>query len=88
MRCRGAGGRSPDGGTGGPGEPDFYRRTRRRLIHDWLVLAWHVDGMSYDRYLKLPISERIAIHGELKEMIDDANPEGGTPPTRPKRMRK
>jgi hypothetical protein len=43
--------------------------------------------MSYDRYLTLSISERYAIHGELKEMIDDANPGDGAPP-RPKQMRR
>jgi hypothetical protein len=66
------------------------------LIRDWLRLAWHVDGMDYRQYLSLPRSERIAMHNELCDMLEDANPptdgddddpEGGGP-IRPKRMRR
>lgn len=96
MRGRSDGGRAdteddPDEGRGA------YSRTERRLIRQWLNLAYHVDGMSWDRYLALPVRRRTAMHIELAEMLESAKPD--TPPDgqdsdeggsgmRPKRMRR
>ena len=100
MRDRG------DGGDDAGGERDasveqngrsYYRRVQRGLIRNWLRLAWHVDGMTYERYLALTWVERYAVHAELYEMVEEEKPstetpteegEGGGGAIRPKRLRR
>ena len=98
MRDRG------DGGADAGGERDTsveqngrscYRRVQRGLIRNWLRLAWHVDGMTYERYHALTSVERYAVHAELCEMVEEANPPteddeggGGGGAIRPKRLRR
>lgn len=47
-----------------------------------------MDGMSWDRYLKLSWYTRWAMHEELSDLIERTNPEDDPPPERPKRMRR
>ena len=50
-------------------------------------IGWHVDGMTWDRYLALSWWERWVMHEEINDLIERTEPEA-TPPVRPKRMRK
>lgn len=49
-------------------------------------MGWHLDGMSWDRYLRLTQYERFLFHDELTELITRVD-DDGHPPERPKRMR-
>lgn len=47
-------------------------------MRGWLLVGWHVGGMSWDRYLRLTIAQRWILHEELGDLIDLATPEAPT----------
>jgi len=59
---------------------------KRTLLQQWIHVGWHLDGMSWDRYLALTMHERWVLHDELTEFIERSNDEGGG--TRSKELRR
>lgn len=55
-------------------------------MREFVRIGWHVDGMTFDGYLKLTDWERIALLVELDDLIGRAN-EAGAAPSRPKDWR-
>ncbi len=55
-------------------------------------MAWHLDGMSLDRYCTLTWRDRAAVHAAVDQLIEATNPEEGSGNLdgmdRPKRWRK
>lgn len=47
---------------------------RRHLFKGWARIAWHLDGMTFDRYLRLTWTERFILHEELSDLIEIADP--------------
>lgn len=47
-------------------------------------VGWHVDGISWDRYLRLTWVERYLLHDEIGQQIERTD---GEIPTRPKDLR-
>lgn len=69
----------------------FRERVRRDLIKGWERLAWHLDGITWENYLRLSWVERALMHDELGNLIDATEPKedgDGGGGIRPKRMRK
>jgi hypothetical protein len=56
-------------------------------MQEWVHVSWHIDGMSYDRYMLLTMKERFALHNAVNDKIDLSN-EAPDIPTRPKEWRK
>lgn len=49
-------------------------------------VGWHLDGMPWDRFMRLTWRDRYLLNDELDDLIDRTNPdEGGG--VRPKDMR-
>lgn len=52
----------------------------------WVHVGWHVNGMQWEKYLGLTIFERVCLHEELNDMIEQTNSEGGSSPQSPNHM--
>lgn len=50
-------------------------------------IGWHMDGVTFDRYLAFTWYQRWALHEELTDMVERTQPDEGAT-ARPKRMRK
>lgn len=54
-------------------------------MREFTRIGWHLDGMSYDRYMSLTMRESWELHTALSEIIERTETDL---PTRPKEWRK
>ena len=60
---------------------------RRKLQRGYVFLGYHLDGMSWDRYLQLTHTERWTLHDELADLLA-RNEDSSEIPARPKSWRR
>jgi hypothetical protein len=57
------------------------------MIRGWVRIGWHLDGMTWEQYLRLTMLDRWYFHEELGDIIAQVDGDGN-PHGRPKNMRK
>jgi hypothetical protein len=57
------------------------------MIRGWVRIGWHLDGMTWEQYLRLTMLDRWYFHEELGDIIAQVDGDGN-PHGRPKHQRK